>query len=97
MPPLPRRYSGREAVADFLATIRPRDQRAGFRFVPTRANRRPALAVYLREPDGDAFRGWGIWVLGIEGDAIAEITSFADSALIPAFRLSTELAHDLTS
>jgi RNA polymerase sigma-70 factor (ECF subfamily) len=91
MPPLPRRYSGREAVATFLASIRPPEQRVGFRFVPTRANRRPALAVYQCERDSNVFRGWGIWVLGIDGDAIAEITSFADSALIPAFGLPEQL------
>jgi RNA polymerase sigma-70 factor (ECF subfamily) len=97
MPPLPRRYSGREAVATFLASIRPPEQRVGFRFVPTRANSRPALAVYLREPDTNVFRGWGVWVLGIDGDAIADITSFADSALIPVFGLPAQLDQDLTA
>jgi RNA polymerase sigma-70 factor (ECF subfamily) len=96
MPPVPVRYSGREAVAAFLASIQPREQRAGFRFVPTRANRQPALAVYQREPQGEVFRAWSIWVLGIDGDAIAEITAFADSALIPAFGLPTQLEPELT-
>jgi RNA polymerase sigma-70 factor, ECF subfamily len=97
MPPRPVRYSGREAVAAFLASIRPRDQRAGFRFVPTRANRQPALAVYRLDPAGDAYRGWGVWVLGAQGDAIAEITAFVDPTLMPAFGLPTELKHDLTA
>jgi RNA polymerase sigma-70 factor (ECF subfamily) len=93
MPPLPLRYSGREAVAAFLASIRPPEQRVGFRFVPTRANRRPALGVYLSEQGSDVFRGWGIWVLSIDGGAIAEITSFADAALIPAFGLPADLEN----
>jgi RNA polymerase sigma-70 factor (ECF subfamily) len=46
MPPRPMRYSGREAVAAFLASIRPPEQQSGFRFVPTRANRHPALVVH---------------------------------------------------
>jgi RNA polymerase sigma-70 factor (ECF subfamily) len=91
MPPRPVRYSGRAAVARFLASIRPPDQRVGFRFVPTRANCQPALAVYRLDLDGDAYRGWGIWVLGVDGDAIAEITAFVDPTLTPAFGLPTEL------
>ena len=91
MPPRPVRYSGRKAVAAFLAGIRPPEQRSGFRFVPTRANRHPAVGVYQLGPEGDVFRAWSIWVLGIDGDAIAEITAFADSALTPAFGFPAEL------
>jgi hypothetical protein len=49
------------------------------------------LAVYQLGPEGDVFRAWSIWVLGIDGDAVAEITAFADSALIPVFRLPATL------
>jgi RNA polymerase sigma-70 factor (ECF subfamily) len=91
MPPRPLRYSGQDAVAAFLASIRPPEQRSGIRFVPTRANRQPALAVYQRDPEGDVFHAWSIWVLGIDDEAIAEITAFADSALIPAFGLPANL------
>ena len=91
MPPRPVRYSGRGAVAAFLASIRPPEQRSGFHFVTTRANRQAALAVYQRDPEGDVFRAGSIWVLGIDGDAIAEITAFADSALTPAFGFPAEL------
>jgi RNA polymerase sigma-70 factor (ECF subfamily) len=91
MPPRPVRYSGREAVAAFLASIRPPDQRMGFRFVPTRANRQPALAVYRLDRDISAYHGWAIWVLGVDGAALAEITAFADPRLMPAFGLPTSL------
>ena len=95
MPPRPMRYSGREAVSAFLANIRPPDQRAALRFLPTRANRQPALAVYRRDADGEAYRGFGIWVFGFERGAIAEITAFQDPALIPALYpgLPAALAH----
>ena len=34
-----------------------------------------------------------MWVLGIDGDAIADITAFADAALIPAFGLPADLGN----
>ena len=44
----------------------------------------PALGVYQRDPAGDVFRAWSIWVLGIDGDAIAEITDMAKAAVFAA-------------
>jgi RNA polymerase sigma-70 factor (ECF subfamily) len=96
MPPLPVRYAGREAVAAFLARMPAAAERERFRFVPTRANRQPALAVYRLGPGADrrTFRAWAIFVLGADGDAIAEITAFADPTLMPAFGLPAELEGD---
>ena len=93
MPPLPMRYSGREAVIQFLVTIPVRGERERFRFIPTRANRQPALAVYRPDPDGnrETYRAWGIFVLTAEGDTIAEITAFLDPTLLPLFGLPAEL------
>ncbi len=94
MPPLPVRYTGREAVAAFLATIPAGGARDRFRFIPTRANRQPALAVYRLDPDGHTYGAWGIFVLSADGDAIAEITAFIDPTLLPMFGLPTEIARD---
>ncbi len=94
MPPLPVRYTGREAVTAFLATIPAGGDRDRFRFIPTRANRQPALAVYRRDPDGDTYRAWGIFVLSADGAAIAAITAFVDPTLVPVFGLPAELARD---
>jgi RNA polymerase sigma-70 factor (ECF subfamily) len=93
MPPLPVRYTGREAVSQFLATIPARGERDRFHFIPTRANRQPALAIYRLDPDADShtYRAWGIFVLSADGDAIAEITAFIDPTLLPVFGLPTEL------
>jgi len=62
-----------------------------FRVVQTRANRQPALAVYRLDPRDSVYRAWGIWVLAIDGDAIAEITAFVDPTLVPRFGLPSEL------
>jgi RNA polymerase sigma-70 factor (ECF subfamily) len=94
MPPRPLRYSGREAVTAFLTRIPDGGARAQFRFIPTRANRQPAMAVYRPAPDGQTYRAWGMFVLGVDGDAVAAITAFADAALMPVFGLPAELASD---
>jgi RNA polymerase sigma-70 factor (ECF subfamily) len=96
MPPLPMRYSGREVVAEFLTTIPPAIARDGFRFVATRANRQPALAVYRCDADsnGRTFRAWGVFVFSLDGDSVAEITAFIDPSLVPTFGFPSELTAD---
>ncbi len=97
MPPLPLRYSGREAVTAFLATVPVGGDRDQFRFIPTRANRQPALAVYRRDPDGQTYCAWGMFVLSVDGAAIAAIaaiSAFVDPSLAPVFGLPAELEHE---
>src|SRR5919198_1357525 len=65
MPPLPLRYAGRDAVAEFFATMPAGGALDRFRLVPTRANRQPAVAVYRLEAESQTFRAWGIFVLGL--------------------------------
>lgn len=95
MPPLPLRYSGRAAVADFFATIPAGGALDQFRLLPTRANRQPAVAVYRRDPVGPLDRAWGIFVLGMASEAIADITAFVDPGLAPVFGVPTELAWEV--
>jgi RNA polymerase sigma-70 factor (ECF subfamily) len=96
MPPLPVRISGRNAVIDFLGSL-PLARSDRVRLVPTRANRQPALAVYLRDAHGQAYSAWGIWVLAVDSDSdhdsdmVAEITAFVDPTMIPLFGLPLEL------
>jgi RNA polymerase sigma-70 factor (ECF subfamily) len=91
MPPLPVRYTGRKAVARFFATVPAGGRLDRFRYVPTRANRQPALGVYRRDADGSAFRAWGVWVFSLDADAIAEITAFVDATLPSIFGLPAEV------
>jgi RNA polymerase sigma-70 factor (ECF subfamily) len=57
-----------------------------WRLVPTRANRMPTAASYLRQPGDAAFRAFKLDVLRVEGGRIAEVTTF-DATLFPAFGL----------
>lgn len=47
-----------------------------FRMRPVRANRRPAVATYLRRPGEDGFRWFGISVLTVEDGLITAMAAF---------------------
>jgi ketosteroid isomerase-like protein len=74
MPPNPFLYEGREAIAGLLAAAF--GGMGEWRLVPTRANRMPAAASYLRPPGEREFRAFKLDVLRVRGAEIAEITTF---------------------
>jgi RNA polymerase sigma-70 factor (TIGR02960 family) len=78
MPPIPFEYEGRDLVGSFCASI----FRSGRRFdlVRTRANGQPALAAYLRAPNGLRF-GVGLYVLTLSGERICAMTRFENTVL----------------
>ncbi|MGH3333377.1 MAG: RNA polymerase subunit sigma-70, partial [Nocardioidaceae bacterium] len=63
-----------------------RDQDGDWRLLPTMANRMPTAASYLRRPGDTQFRAFKFDLLRIEGDEIAEITTFGPE-LFEAFGL----------
>jgi RNA polymerase sigma-70 factor (TIGR02960 family) len=88
MPPHPMVFEGFDAIQPLL-----REGLTGpgeWRLVPTRANRQPTAATYLREHGGTVWRAFKFDVLRIEGGKIVEITTF-DHALFPAFGLPPTL------
>ena len=91
MPHFPLAYRGRDAIARFLATVPVGGRLDQISLVPTRANMRPAVAAYVRDPGGRRATAYGIMVLTIDGSAIGEITGFADPALFPFFGLPGHL------
>jgi RNA polymerase sigma-70 factor (ECF subfamily) len=86
MPPLPLHYVGRESARDFFRSL-PLPPPDRLRVIPTRANRQPALAVYRIDQHTNAYHAWGIWVLSLDGDTIAEVSAFTDPSLFPSFGL----------
>ena len=88
MPPHPWCYDGLASIAPLLqqGLSEPGD----WRLVPTRANRQPAAASYLRAPGDTEFRAFKLDVLRVEGGAIAEITTF-NTRLFSAFGLPPTL------
>ena len=92
MPPLPWCFDGREALAPLMRQAFGPDSSGEWRLVPIRANRMPAALSYLRAPQDTEFRAFKIDVLRVEGDLIAEITTF-DARLDVHPRLAFMLAQ----
>ena len=81
---------GRRAIAAFLGH---REEARGtpLRVVPTRANAQPAFGCYTPDAGAGVARPAGLFVLTLEGDAVAAITWFADTALFELFGLPPTL------
>ena len=92
MPPYPYLFEGLDAIAPLLRRALGPDREGDWRLVPTRANRMPAAASYLRRPGDTVFRAFKIDVLRGSGDAIAEITTFG-TTLFEAFGLPQVLVR----
>jgi RNA polymerase sigma-70 factor (ECF subfamily) len=76
MPPQPMVYDGRDAIVPLLARAFG-DQREGdWRLVPTRANRMPTAASYLRKPGETEWRAFKFDILRCVDGGVAEITTF---------------------
>ena len=78
MPPYPLRYQGLAEIAGLQETAKTMGE---WKLVPVVVNRMPAAVSYLRAPGDDAFRAFKIDVLRVEGDLIAEITTFMPDRL----------------
>jgi RNA polymerase sigma-70 factor, ECF subfamily len=84
------RFDGRPAVAGFFRQLLGPDGPGEWRLVPTRANRQPAAANYLRPWGESTFRGVTLDVLRIERDLVVDITTF-DASVFPTFGLPPTL------
>ena len=91
MPPEPLLFRGRQAIGHFFATVPAEGALDEIRLLPTRANRQPALAAFVLDREAGLHRAYGLMVLSLDGDAIAEITGFVDPSLFPWFGLSGEV------
>jgi RNA polymerase sigma-70 factor (ECF subfamily) len=92
MPPLPAVWQGRQRAAAFLAEVAFRlVPRA--RFVQTRANGQPALAVYMHDAADGLWRAGGLLVVTLDGDRITGLTRFEAATMRP-FGLPRILPED---
>jgi hypothetical protein len=66
-------YQGTESIRPLMADAA---AMGDWRLVPAGANRMPAAASYLRRPGDSVFRAFKLDVMRVEGEVIAEITTF---------------------
>jgi RNA polymerase sigma-70 factor (ECF subfamily) len=91
MPPQPLFVEGRDAIVQaWIEGGFGTEEYRNMRCVLTRANRQPAVAVYLRRPDDTEHRALALDVLRIEDGAVADITAFTGETF-PAFGLPPTL------
>jgi RNA polymerase sigma-70 factor (ECF subfamily) len=93
MPPIPSWYQGRENIAGLVSKTIFSGQASGrWRLAPTHANGQPGFGLYrLNEKTGN-YDGYGIQVVTLDGDLVADITTFRNPALLKYFGLSPSLA-----
>jgi len=82
MPPLPAVWQGRDRAGAFMTEVAFRLVPQA-RFVETRANRQPALAVYTQDQASGLWRASGLLVLTLRGGRIAGLTRFESHTLRP--------------
>jgi RNA polymerase sigma-70 factor (TIGR02960 family) len=90
MPPNPFSYAGLGDLVPLLERAFGEERDGDWRLVPTRANRMPTAASYLRRPGDSEFRAFKFDVLRVHDGIIAEITTFG-AALFSAFGLPPKL------
>ena len=91
MPPTPTVVVGLDAVIGYWVEGGFGDSAWGdLRTVLTRANRQPAVAVYVRRAGRSEFRALALDVLRIENGRVVEVTAFGDE-VFPAFGLPSTL------
>lgn len=88
MPPAPTVFLGRAAMLEAWTPLT--DDWGEWQALPTRANRQPGAANYLRAPGEALFRPFNLELLRIEGGLILEVTSFPPS-VFPGFGLPASL------
>ena len=91
MPPFPMRFVGREEIGTFLSRVPAGGALDEFRLIPMRANDQPAVAAYMLAPEEGLYRAYGIMVLTLDGDRVAEITGFSDPPLFETCGLPLQL------
>jgi hypothetical protein len=91
MPPDPAVFLGRQAIADFFAAVPAEGALDQIPLLPTRANGQPAVGAYYLDADAGVYRPYGVMVLTLDGESIAEITGCTDAEMFPLLALPSEL------
>jgi RNA polymerase sigma-70 factor, ECF subfamily len=86
MPPLPDWFQGRAAITTFFRTT-VFTFPGKWRLLPTRANGSPAFGLYRWEAEAGGYRLFGLLVLGMVGEQIANMVTFLELSSLSSFAL----------
>jgi RNA polymerase sigma-70 factor (TIGR02960 family) len=95
MPPDPAVFRGKQAIVEFFSVVPAGGALDQIPLLPTRANRQPAVGAYVLDPEAGVYRPYGIMVLTLDGDLIAEITGCTDPTVFPLLGLPSELTMEV--
>jgi RNA polymerase sigma-70 factor (ECF subfamily) len=90
MPPIPGWFQGRAAIETFFRTT-VFTAPGKWRLHPTRANASPAFGLYQWEASAGVYQFFGLLVLGIVGEQIANTVTFLDLPTLSPFALPSRL------
>jgi RNA polymerase sigma-70 factor (TIGR02960 family) len=82
MPPEPTEHRGPQPIAGFLLGAHFGQE---LKFLLTRANGQPAIALYLPDPSAPIWRPSGLIVLTLRGSQIQALTRFGDLGILARF------------
>jgi RNA polymerase sigma-70 factor (TIGR02960 family) len=91
MPPITEWFAGRDDIRAFLVDGPLTDR---WRFLPARANGQIAFGTYLWDGSRRAFVAAALDLLALDGDRVAEVTSFLMPEVFAEFGLPAELPDD---
>src|SRR5258708_19747753 len=86
MPPTPGWFQGRAAIATFFRTT-VFTVPGKWRLLPTRANASPAFGLYRWHSSAGVYQLFGLLVLGMVGEQIANTVTFLDLSSLSPFPL----------
>ncbi|WP_307844966.1 sigma-70 family RNA polymerase sigma factor [Actinotalea solisilvae] len=95
MPPFAEWFQGAEAIADLVRNQCPAERAGDMRLVPTRANGAPALALYMRGPDG-VHRAFQLHLPVLTADGVARVVAWFGDEHFTAQGLPLTLTPDAT-
>ena len=95
MPPLPSWHRGPAAIRDFvLRHILDGNPEGRWKLLATRASAQPAFGWYRRDEGLGSYTAFAIQVVTIEGELIADVTTFGFPSLFPFFGLPMMLGEE---
>jgi RNA polymerase sigma-70 factor, ECF subfamily len=91
MPPIPDWFRGRAAIETFFRTT-VFTAPGKWRLLPTHANASPAFGLYRWEDSENTYQLFGLLVLGVAGEQVANTIAFLDLSSLSCFALPPHLS-----